>query len=333
MPNRVLIAARVFDEGGPEAGKVLTDAGCEIVYPEVPRPWGEDELVRALLGISGVIAAPDAFTDAVFARSPDVKVVSRWGVGYDTIDVGAATRHGVVVATTPGTLHDSVADLVFGLMLSVARNLPLSDRQVREGTWKYRTGQLVWGKRLGIVGLGTIGKAVARRARGFNMAVVACDVVHAEQVAGELGVRYVSLDELLSTADFVTLHANLTEDSVGMIDEAALRRMKSTACLINAGRGALVDQPALVKALQDGAIAGAGLDVFEEEPLPKGHPLTQLDNCVLTPHCGSFSIETIRVVSRLAALNVAQVLSGERCPCALNPEVYDSPALRAPLRE
>ena len=333
MPNRVLIAARVFDEGGPEAGKVLTDAGCEIVYPEVPRPWGEDELVRALLGISGVIAAPDAFTDAVFARSPDVKVVSRWGVGYDTIDVGAATRHGVVVATTPGTLHDSVADLVFGLMLSVARNLPLSDRQVREGTWKYRTGQLVWGKRLGIVGLGTIGRAVARRARGFNMDVVASDVVHDEQVAAELGVRYVSLEELLSTADFVTLHANLTEDTCGMIGEAALRRMKPTACLLNAGRGALVDQDALVKALQEGTIAGAGLDVFEEEPLPNRHPLTQLDTCVLTPHCGSFSIETIRVVSRLAALNVAQVLSGERCPCALNPEVYDSPALRAPLRE
>ena len=164
------------------------------------------------------------------------------------------------------------------------------------------------------------------------MEVVAYDPVPDEAFARQHNVTFVPLEELLSTSDFVTLHASLTEEARGMIGEAELRRMKPTAYLINTARGALVDEEALLQALKEGWIAGAGLDVYWDEPLPKGHELCQLDNCVLTPHCGSFAIESIRATSRLAAENVLMVLRGERCPHALNPEVYDSARLRAPLR-
>ena len=331
MSDRVLITARVFAEGGDEPERVLTDAGLEVVYPERSGPLPEKELAPALRDIAGVIAAPDAYTDAVFEQVPEVKIVSRWGVGYDSIDVEAATRHGVIVATTPGTLHDSVADLVFALMLSAARNIAVSDRLVREGTWRYPGGMLVWGKTLGIVGLGTIGKAVARRAAGFDMQVLACDPVRDEEFAQEHGITYVSLEDLLAASDFVTLHTTLAEDTAGLIGEPELRRMKSTAILLNTGRGALVDQTALIRALTDGWITGAGLDVFEEEPLPADSPLTKLDYCVMTPHCGSFSIETIRRVSVVAAENVVAALRGRRCNNAINPAVYEAEALRACL--
>lgn len=329
--HRILVTARVFSQGGHEPEALLREAGGELVFLEEKRPLTEDRLLESLTGVSAVVASPGPYSERVFAAATDLWVVSRWGVGYDTVDVTAATRHGVVVTTTPGTLHDSVADLVFALLLAVARNVPRADRRVRQGNFRYPGGVLVWGKQLGIVGLGTIGKAVARRARGFNMTVVAHDLTRDEAFARKHGVRYVSLAELLETSDFVTLHCNLTEQSRGLIGAEELARMKPTAYLINTARGTLVDEEALVESLKTGAIAGAALDVFAAEPLPAEHPLTQLDNCVLAPHCGSFSRETIHRISLVAARNVVDVLSGRRCPNALNPEVYDSPALRAPV--
>ncbi len=332
MKHRILVTSRILRRAGPEPEKILTEAGCEVVWADDRGSLAEEALIEVLPGISAVIAGMDHYSSGVFEQAPDLKVVSRWGVGYDSVDVAAATRHGVLVTLTPGPLAHSVADLAFALMMAVARSIVSSDRSVRAGTWEYPGGVYIWGKRLGIVGLGQIGKLVARRARGFDMDVVAYDPMPDEEFAQEHNVSFVTLDELISTSDFVSLHANLTEETRGMIGEAELRRMRATAYLINTGRGALVDETALVRALKEGWIAGAGLDVYAQEPLPKDHELSQLDNCVLTPHCGSSAIESIRATSKLAVDNVLMVLRGERCPHALNPEVYESPGLRAPPR-
>jgi phosphoglycerate dehydrogenase-like enzyme len=260
-----------------------------------------------------------------------LKIISRWGVGYDSIDLAAATKTGIVVTYTPGLLDDAVADYTFALLLALARRVHEGHLTMRNGEWRVTWGSDVSGKTLGIVGCGRIGQAVAQRASGFKMRVLACDV-SPSPTAEKLCVRFVSLDDLLAESDYVSLHAALTPQSRGLIGEAQLRKMKPTAYLINAGRGALVDEAALLRALEEGWIAGAALDTYVVEPLPTEHPLRRAPNVLLAPHQASFARETSERVSLAAAQAIVDLKSGKRPQHVLNPDVFGAASLRMTLK-
>lgn len=320
-----LITARDFDAGDDEAFRILREAGCEIVMPPHPSPLTEVELMEWLPGIDGVAAGSDPYTERVFAAADRLKVVSRRGVGYDAVDLDAATRHRVVVANVPGLNADAVADYALAMLLAVARGAHVAHQGLTAGRWEHVKAIDVCHKTLGIVGLGNIGKKVARRAHGFDMNILAFDIRQDAAFAQQFGVSYVTLDELLANSDFVTLHTELTPESRGMIDEPRLRQMRPTAYLINCARGALVDEGALAQALQEGWIAGAALDAFSQEPLPADHPFRKLDNCFATPHCAFNTTESARAVNVATAQNLVAVLAGQRPASVVNPAVYAAP--------
>jgi phosphoglycerate dehydrogenase-like enzyme len=241
-------------------------------------------------------------------------------VGYDAVDLRAATDHGVVVATTPGANHEAVADMAFGLMLALARFIPLHDILVRAGKWQRHTGLDVNGKTLGILGLGKIGKGMARRARGFAMRVVAHDPYWDEEFARANGVERLPLDDVVRAADFLTLHLPASPDTDQIMNAERLRLMKPTAFLINTARGTLVDEPALTVALREKWIAGAALDVFENEP-PWGSAILQCDNAIFSPHVAGFSQVANELMIRMAVDNVVNVLTGRPPLDCRNPEV------------
>ena len=325
MPN-VLITARYFAVD-PEPLDLLQRNGCVITHPDIDWTHGDANVsparaVELLHDADGAIVSSMPITDAVLAQAPRLKVIALRGVGYDSVDVAAATARGIPVAVAPG-FTDSVADYVFGLLLAVARQVAQADRLVRKHRWDVLVSTNIAGKTLGIIGLGRIGKAVARRARGFDMSILAVDVVQDEAFAASHGVRYVTLDELLRQADIVSINAPLQGDTRHLIDADALAAMKPTAYLVNTARGDLVDEAALAEALRSGRLAGAGLDVFHDEPL-NDSPLRGLDNVVLSPHLAAYSREGLRETGILAARAVLAVLSGERPDAAqwVNPEAF-----------
>ena len=270
----------------------------------------EARAIELLHDADGAIISSMPITSAVLDKVPRLKVIALRGVGYDSVDVSAATARGIPVAVAPG-FTDSVADYVFGLLLAVARQVAQADRVVRGGRWEVLVSTNIAGKTLGIIGLGRIGKAVARRARGFDMPILATDVVQDEAFAAAHGVEYVTLEELLRRADMVSINAPLQGDTRHLIDAQALASMKPTAYLINTARGDLVDEAALAAALRAGRLAGAGLDVFHDEPL-QDSPLRGLDNVVLSPHLAAYSREGLRETGVLAARAVLAVLAGGR---------------------
>ncbi len=286
-----------------------------------------------LKGHDAVFASMDKYTAAVLG-SPEasrLKIISRWGVGYDAIDIGAATARGVVVAYTPGLLNETVADFAFALLLSAARKVHVGFQNMSRGLWETAWGNDVFGKTLGIVGCGRIGQAMAKRASGFDMRVLGYDI-RTDPAAEKLGVKFVPLDELLTQSDFISLHAASTPENRGLIGETQLRRMKKTAYLINTARGALVDEAALVRALREGWLAGAALDAFITEPLPPDSPLRSAPNVLLTPHFASFGRETAERVSTTAAQAIVDLMNGQKPRLVVNPEVFKSSQLRAPVR-
>jgi phosphoglycerate dehydrogenase-like enzyme len=330
MSWKILITARTLNEVGAGALDLLRKAGCELIIPPKFGPHQPDVLLKLLPGADGVLASMDKFNAEVLgsAAAGNLKVISRWGVGYDAIDVPAATKHGIVIAYTPGLLNETVADCAFALLLTMARRIHLGHMGMIQGEWKPVWGNDVFGKTLGIIGCGRIGCAMARRASGFNMRLIAYDVSPNED-ARKCGIEFVSLDELLSQSDFVSLHAALTPANRGLLGEAQLRRMKPTAYLINTARGALVDESALVRALEEKWIGGAALDAFIVEPLPADHPLRKAPNALLTPHLASFARETGERVSMAAAQAIVQLMSKRRPQWVVNAEVFGSASLRA----
>ena len=333
MSWKVLITARTFKEVGGPAAELLQSAGCDVIIPAKFGGLDAAELLPVLEGKDAVLCSPDEYSAAVLGSpaAARLKIISRWGVGYDSIDITAATRLGIVVGYTPNLLNETVADYTFALILSIARRIHEGHLGMANGGWKFVWGRDVFGKTLGVVGCGRIGQAVARRGAGFSLRMLGYDVV-ASPSAEKIGVQMVSLGELLAQSDFVTLHAALTSENRGLIGEKELRGMKPTAYLINAGRGALVDEIALARALTEGWIAGAALDAFTQEPLPANHPLRLAPNVLLTPHQASFARETGERVTLAAAQAIVDLMNGRPPHSVVNPEVLTSAALRAKLR-
>ena len=321
---KVFVTRKLFDE----AISLIEEYADVEVYDSEEEPAPYDLILEKVRDIDGLLCL---LTDKIDARVIEagerLKVISNYAVGYDNIDVEAATKRGIYVTNTPGVLTETTADLAWAILMAIARRVVEADKYVRAGRWvhawgpKMMLGSDVHGKTLGIVGLGRIGSAVARRAKGFNMRVIYYDVIRREDLEGELGLEYKPLEELLKEADYITLHVPLTKDTYHLIGERELNMMKPTAYLINTSRGAVVDQRALYRALKERRIAGAALDVFEKEPIDQDDPLLELDNVVLTPHIGSASVETRKKMAMMAAENLVSVLRGVEPPNLVNPEV------------
>lgn len=306
----------------------LLQAHAEVTMNPENRAMKPEEIMAHLPGKIGLLAmGGDPITEQVLSAGKELKIVANNAVGFNNIDLAAATRLKIAVTNTPDVLTDTTADLTFALILAVARRIVEADRYVRAGKWigwtpELMLGQDVYGKTLGIIGLGRIGSAVARRAQGFAMKVVYTDIRRLPPaVEAQHNLSFLPLRDLLQEADFVTLHVPLTPETRRLIGASELRLMKKSAFLINASRGPVVDEQALVEALQLGIIAGAGLDVFEEEP--KVHPqLLQMENVVVLPHIGSATWATREKMSLVAVNNILAVLRGEIPPHILNPEIY-----------
>ncbi len=332
MSWNILATAGTIAGIGAESADFMQKNGCKVTIAKPFRAQSAAELQRLLAGIQAVYAGPDEFSAELLAsqEAAELRIISRWGVGFERIDVDAATAHGIVIAYTPGMLDEAVADYTFALLLGIARRIHTAHATMSAGEWAPQWGHDVHGKTLGIIGCGRIGTAVVRRAAGFNLRVLACDPAPNE-AAKNFGVEFVPLDSLLAQSDFVSLHAAVTPETKGLIGEAQLKQMKPNAYLINTGRGALVDEAALARALNDGGLAGAAVDAFVEEPLPAEHPFRTAKNLLLAPHQASFSNETGRKVSAACAEAIVDLMNGQRPKMVLNPEVFDSPELRAKL--
>lgn len=276
------------------------------------RPASTQELIERLARATAVInvRAYTTFTAEVIAELPDLEMISVLGTGVDNIDLDACNRHGVVVTNTPGCSTTAVAELTFGLMLAVARNIALEDRNIRNGEWQHHQSFELRGKTLGVIGLGLIGAEVVRLAHAFGMRVIAWSFTEDLQRADRLGVELVPLTILLQQSDIVTLHLRNSEHSRGLIGHEQLALMKSSAVLINTSRAAIVDPAALYTALSERRIAGAGLDVFAQEPLSQDDPLCGLDTVVLTPHVGAATREAAALLAKAPVDNVISYLTG-----------------------
>jgi D-3-phosphoglycerate dehydrogenase / 2-oxoglutarate reductase len=285
MSWRILISAPYFLPSLEHYRAQLEAQGMELVIAHVRERLSEAELLPLVTTIHGAICGDDQFTERVLRAAVNLRVISKWGTGIDSIDTNAAARLGIRVCNTPDAFTDCVADSTLGYILNFARQLFRMDQEVRSGKWIKPDAVTLRECTLGVIGVGNIGKAVVRRAAAFGMTILGYDPVKVPEVfCAETGLRLVSLPDLLQSSDFVTLHCDLNPTSYHLIDRAQLELMRSTTYLINTSRGSVVNERALVEGLQTGQIAGAALDVFEVEPLPADSPLRKLNNCLLAPH-------------------------------------------------
>ena len=301
-------------------------AEMEVWRDELPPPY--EVLLEKVKDVDGLLSLlSDRVDITLMDAAPKLKVISNLAVGYDNIDITEATKRGIQVGNTPGVLTETTADIAFALLMATARRVVEADRHVRKGQWKtwgpmILLGQDIHHATLGIIGLGRIGIEVAKRARGFNMNVLYHDVVRNEETERRLGVEYVSeLNELLSTADFISVHVPLLPGTHHLIGASEFALMKPTAVFINTSRGQVVDQKALYEALRSGKIFAAGIDVTEVEPISTDDPLLTLENVVITPHIASASVHTRKNMAMMAAENLLAGLRGEVLPNCVNPEV------------
>ena len=320
----VYITRKIFPEALDMIGEVAEIREWE---GELAIPY--ETLLEQVKGVDGLLCMlSDRVDAAVIDAAPRLKVISNYAVGYNNIDIARATERGILVGNTPGVLSETTADLAFALLMAAARNIARADKYVRGGLWqvawdpKMLLGQDIHHSTLGIIGLGRIGTEVARRAKGFHMHVLYHNRTRREDMERELGVEYVTLPELLSRSDFISLHVPLTGDTDKMIGSAEFAMMKPTAILVNTSRGQVVDQKALYEALKSGQITAAAIDVTEAEPIPVDDPLLTLDNLTITPHIGSSSTATRTKMAVMVAENVIAGLQGEMLPNCVNPEAF-----------
>jgi glyoxylate reductase len=321
MPKPKVFVTRII----PSKGLDIVQEFCEAdIWPEELPPT-RDELLRRARGVDGILSLlTDKIDGEVMdAAGPGLKVISNHAVGFDNVDVPAATRRGIPVGNTPGILTDATADMAFALLMSAARRVVEGVKFVKDGKWKTWAPSLLLGAdfvgaTLGLVGFGRIGQAVAKRAQGFGLRVI----YHDPSAEPAYGASPVDFETLLRESDFISLHVPLTDETYHLINAETLAMMKSNAVLVNTSRGGVVDPSALEQALRSRQIFAAGLDVTEPEPIRMDDPLLTLDNCIIVPHLGSASQQTRDMMSYLAAQNLVAGLKGERLPHCVNPEVY-----------
>jgi glyoxylate reductase len=325
MPKPKVLATRPLFP----AARTILDATCDVEYFPPGRTAPRGELLQRMKDKEGLVCLlTDAVNEELLRNAPKLRIVSNVAVGFDNIDVTACTKRGVVATNTPGVLDETTADFAWTLMMTVARRVVEGEALARSGKWTgwdldQLVGADVWGKTLGIVGFGRIGRAMARRARGFRMKVIYNDAQRvSEDVEKELGAEYRGFDALLAEADFVSVHVPLTPETRGMFSAPKFYRMKPSAFLINTSRGPVVDENGLVAALEAGKIAGAALDVYENEPFIL--PGLKRANVVLAPHIASATVETRTKMACIAAENLTALFRGQRPPNMLNAEVLQA---------
>ena len=323
--TRVFSTHPLFDEA-----RVILDGQCDAEYWAKPERPSRDEIASRIKDKDGLVCLlTDRINEDLLRAAPKLRIVANVAVGYDNLDVPACTKRNVIATNTPGVLDETTADFAWTLLMAVARRLVEGDTYARNGHWKgwnldQMCGTDVWGKTLGIVGFGRIGRAVARRAAGFKMRILYNATKRATvEVEKEVSAEYRDLNSLLAESDFVTLHVPLNSETRGLLDAPKFYRMKPTAFVVNTARGPVIDEAALVHALETGKIAGAALDVFEQEPFI--HPGLKRANVVMAPHMGSASVETRSKMAAMAAHNVVAFFRGQRPPNMLNPEVFQAP--------
>ncbi|MCK4794146.1 MAG: phosphoglycerate dehydrogenase [Desulfobacteraceae bacterium] len=320
MTFKILSTSPTFGYYVSEPIEYFKENGCEVTLVPQGKKLSEEELVENMAELDAAIVGVEKITQRVVQGSKRLKVIAKHGAGVDNIDVKTATNQGIVVISAPGANSDAVADLTFGLFLSLARSIPFADHCVREGGWPRIVGIDLSGKTLGIIGLGQIGKKVAKRALGFDMRVLAYEVVKDEDFAQKWGISYRSLDEVLAESDFLSIHVPLIDSTRKLIAKRELQLMKKGAFLVNIARGGVVDEEALYQALLEGKIRGAALDVFLSEP-PEGNPLFALDSVIATPHMGGYTTEALRETGMICARGIVDALQGKRPQNIVNPEV------------
>jgi len=310
----------------PKVAMDMIHSFCDAKVWEGELPPPRDTLLQNVADIEGLLTLLTDIVDVeLMNRAQKLKVVSNCAVGFDNVDVEEATKRSIIVGNTPGVLTETTADFAFSLLMAAARRVVEGDRVVRAGRWKtwgpmILLGQDVHHATLGIIGLGRIGVAVARRAQGFGMRVLYTDVVRNKQAENELPIEYAEFNMLLAESDFITVHTNLTRETYHLIGQKQFEKMKRTAVLVNTSRGPIVDNMALYDALRSGKIAYAALDVTEPEPMPSDHPLLTLNNAIVVPHIASASVATRTKMALMAAENLIAGLKGEMPPNPVNPE-------------
>jgi D-3-phosphoglycerate dehydrogenase len=304
----VVVTPRSFGISDPAPLTLLEQAGCTVI-----RPKDEKERARFLVEAHGVIAGLEFYSRELIQGCKKLKVISRYGVGYDNVDLEAAREKGIIVTITPGANSDAVADLAIALLLSAARHIPRMDAAIRAGTPLRPLGSELWHKTLGILGTGRIGKGVIKRASGFEMGILCYDILRDEDFVGSRGGRYVDLDTLLRESDFISLHLPLTTETQGIIGTEELKKMKSRGIIVNTARGGLIDEEALYWALKEGIISAAALDVTVSDE-PSTSALRDLPNCILTPHVGATTYEATRTMGIMAVQNLLDALDTGSSP-------------------
>lgn len=330
MPKPKVYITRDLPERGLKKIKEHFDAEVWPEYAPPPKKVIVDKVatVDALVSLLS-----DKIDPEVFKAAPKLKIVSQLAVGFDNIDIAEATRRGIYVTNTPEVLTDTTADFAWALLMAIARRVAEADKYVRTGKWKVGwhpamlSGRDIYGATIGIIGAGRIGYAVAKRAKGFDMRVLFYDVIPRPEMEKDFGAKKVDLDTLLRESDFVSVHVPLMKETHHLVNAQKLSLMKKTAYLINNSRGPVVDEKALYEALRKEQIAGAGLDVFEQEPTPVDNPLLKLDNVVVAPHISSASLETRAKMSEMVAENLVAFFEGKRPPNLVNSDVIKTKPL------
>lgn len=306
---KIFISSTSFEKYALKAKELLKNRGYELIFNSYGRPLKAEELKIFLKDIDGMIAGVDEITSDVIYSSKNLKVISRYGTGVDNIDLDAAAKANIVVTNTPGANAEAVADMTFALMLSCARKIVPADITTKAGGWQRLRGKAMYEKTLGIIGLGTIGKKVAERAKGFKMKILAYDPF-VSKISDDT-IKIVDLNELFKLSDFISLHVPLTENTRELINKNTIKQMKKGAIIINTARGELINEDDLYDALVKEHLFGAGLDVFIEEP-PRQSKLLELENVVLTPHIGGYTEEALEKMGLESARNLIDVLEGNK---------------------
>lgn len=315
---KILVTPTSLQPGkNTKALDMLKEFSQDLVFNEKGRPLTEDELIPLLEDCDGYIAGLDFITEKVIRSCSRLKVISRYGAGYDRVDVEAAKAKGIRVTNTPGVNAEAVGELAFSLILSVARRVPYLNQSTRDGQWIRSTGMELKGKTIGIMGLGAIGRVVARCAKGFEMKVKAYDPFINEDYCASHEIDVCSFDEVIEQADVISLHLPLNDSTKHLLGADAIGRMRPGAILINTSRGGIIDEDAAYQALKSGKLGGLGLDAFEIEP-PAGSPLFEFDNVVVTPHTGAHTREATDNMANASIRNLIDVLSGKECPFIVN---------------